>query len=401
MRINLISLLESASSLFVLLLFPGFFLYHTLVAMDIVSPFLAGFFGPVSAVALAIYCVLVFGVISNLIKISGLFFVFCLLFFVFVLSWSLINVLLQSVDSVRAAFMQSLGLLVLWGALFFIGCFLPVESHVLRKAMLFSFWLMVCYLLFFVISTGEVMFNARRQYSSDESVATYQGFARSGLLILLFLLSVAQSVGGRFLFAALGVLVLFVLGGRSELYAYIFVCGLFYAIWSLQNKKSMFVAICLFGVFVVLIIIYMDVLMASRQLQVMDLSSSSSWLVRNELLFRALSQIKENPVLGFFDGHVENESVGGYAHNMLSAWVSYGLFGFALYFLLTTYALYKSCIKYMKKTSNNAYWSFSFACNACCMLLILVAKPVYWPLVAIGWGSVINAKRQDFIERAQ
>jgi hypothetical protein len=398
MRVNLINVLEPASSIFVLVLFPGFFLYHTLVAMGAVSPFLAGLFGPVSAVALIVYCVLFLGVANYLVKTSGLFFVFCFLFFVFVFVWSLVNFVLQSVDGVRAAFVQSLELLILWGALFFIGCFIPLESHFLRRAMLFSFFFMVGYLLFFVMSTGEVMFYAKKQYSGGESVATYQGFARSGLLILLFLLSIAKGLGWRLLFSALGVFVLFVLGGRSELYSYIFVCGLFYFLWSLQDRKSMFLAIFLIFVFVVLMIGYVDLLLASRQLQVIDLSSSSSWLARNELLLKAIDQVKENPVLGLFGGHIDAESVGGYAHNVLSAWVSYGLFGFSLYFSLAFYALYVSFFNYIKKL-NNIYWAFSFACNACCMLLILIAKPVYWPLVAIAWGSVINARRQDYIER--
>lgn len=137
----------------------------------------------------------------------------------------------------------------------------------------------------------------------------------------------------------------------------------------------------------------------SRQFEVLDFSASKSWKGRLALQEKALGQIMENPLLGKFGGHVLTEDTGKfakghagrYAHNALSAWVSYGLAGFLLYLALTLYCCLVSARHVILKRVDEPFWMFAFTLNLVCLLLVIVSKPVFWPLPALGWGILAQA----------
>ena len=137
----------------------------------------------------------------------------------------------------------------------------------------------------------------------------------------------------------------------------------------------------------------------SRQFEVLDFPSSKSWKGRLALQEKALGQIMENPLLGKFGGHVLTEDTGKfakghagrYAHNALSAWVSYGLAGFLLYLALALYGCLASARHVILKRVDEPLWTFAFTLNLVCLLLIIVSKPVFWPLPALGWGVLAQA----------
>ena len=137
----------------------------------------------------------------------------------------------------------------------------------------------------------------------------------------------------------------------------------------------------------------------SRQFEVLDFSSSKSWKGRLALQEMALGQIMENPLLGKFGGHVLTEATGKfqkghagrYAHNALSAWVSYGLAGFLLYLALTLYGCLVTARHVILKRVDEPLWTFAFTLNLVCLLLVIVSKPVFWPLPALGWGVLAQA----------
>ncbi len=137
----------------------------------------------------------------------------------------------------------------------------------------------------------------------------------------------------------------------------------------------------------------------SRQFEVLDIFSSKSWKGRLALQDKALEQIAENPLLGKFGGHVLTENTGKfakghagrYAHNALSAWVSYGLAGFLLYLALALYGCLVSARHVILKQVDELLWMFAFTLNFVCLMLIIVSKPVFWPLPALGWGVLAQA----------
>ncbi len=137
----------------------------------------------------------------------------------------------------------------------------------------------------------------------------------------------------------------------------------------------------------------------SRQFEVLDISSSKSWASRLALQRKAIGQIVENPLMGKFGGHVLTEDTGKfekghagrYAHNAMSAWVSYGLAGFLLYLALTLYGCLVSARHVILKRVDEPLWMFAFTLNLVCLLLVIVSKPVFWPLPALGWGVLAQA----------
>ena len=132
----------------------------------------------------------------------------------------------------------------------------------------------------------------------------------------------------------------------------------------------------------------------SRQFEVLDIPSSKSWAGRLALQGKALEQIAENPLMGKFGGHILTEDTGKfakghagrYAHNALSAWVTYGLVGFLIYVSLTLYGFLISTRQLVIKRLDTPIWTFAFMVNFVCLLLIIISKSVYWPLPALGWG---------------
>ena len=137
----------------------------------------------------------------------------------------------------------------------------------------------------------------------------------------------------------------------------------------------------------------------SRQFEVLDITSSKSWTGRLALQRKAVEQITENPLMGKFGGHVLTEDTGNYAkghtgryaHNALSAWVTYGLAGFLLYLFLTLSGFLAPARQVILKRQATPLWTFAFMLNFVCLLLIIVSKPVYWPLPALGWGVLAQA----------
>lgn len=137
----------------------------------------------------------------------------------------------------------------------------------------------------------------------------------------------------------------------------------------------------------------------SRQFEVLDISASKSWRGRLALQKKALGQIAQNPLLGKFGGHVlmedtgkfEKGHTGRYAHNALSAWVSYGLAGFLLYVSLTLYGCLVCVRHVILKQQDEPIWMFALTLNIVCLLLIIASKSVYWPLPALGWGVLAQA----------
>ena len=137
----------------------------------------------------------------------------------------------------------------------------------------------------------------------------------------------------------------------------------------------------------------------NRQFEVLKISSSKSWERRLALQRKAVRQISENPLMGNFGGHVLKQDsgkyakghTGRYAHNALSAWVTYGLAGFILYFSLTLTGFLVPAQQVILKRQNAPPWMFAFMVNFVCLLLIIVSKSVYWPLPALGWGVTAKA----------
>jgi hypothetical protein len=369
-----------------ILLFPGFALYHDLVGRSLIPRFLGGFF---SWVALGLLVVLLWPGLKRLLSKSLLSepfarIVLSLLFYLG--SVLLLNFATGETEGDQAAVYQAAKVLMLWIALILTGMMLPMRAAWLRKIMWMACTAAVIGLAIYVASTGQPMYYAR-SFAQIDGIATYQGYARSALVVLFFLAACARP-GWQVLFVSLsGSFVLFVLGARSEFFAFLMILPIYQLLLCVRSTRLLVIFSLFVASLSIAIMSYWDWLIQSRQLQVLNLEGASSWIARMAALERALSMIAANPILGDFGAHVtETGSTGRYAHNIFSAWVSYGLFGFIIISVASFWAMIGSAFRVLRGNGRDSLAGFSFMVNASVVVLLAVAKSIFWVVPGLGWG---------------
>ncbi|WP_303905160.1 hypothetical protein [Thiohalomonas denitrificans] len=376
-----------------IVLFPGFlFVHFSVAAFDVTLPsILDGLFGFSSALLMVTFAALFPLILRGYANVVSTYVLAVFGFIVFTLIWAFTHTTVLDGAYVKVAFIQSVETAVLWLALFFVGMFLPGHSSTLYRTLAGSFLLIFGFLLLHVFQMGELTFNVSRMYDAD-NVASYQGFARSALVILIILLSVASTIKQRIVILMGGLFILFLLGARSEFYAFVATTLLMVSILTLKDSRYAVVMIAtIIGTSVVVAVGY-ESLVQSRQLEILNLPSSSSWQSRQWLNEIAIRQLLDTPVFGYFGGHVaEGGGTGNYAHNMLSGWVNYGMLGFFWYLLLSLSPLLISIKRLLAMKTQDPAWMLAFTINFSSLLLVSAAKPIFWPIAALGWGFFARA----------
>ena len=400
-----VKMLSKIAALSFFLLFPGFLIYHQLLAMELWQPFIRGLFGPVSLASLLAFLVLLPWRRDWLRLCIKERYVLCVLvFLLYTLVWTVAHYLSMTGENIQLATPQSLQTIVFWACLFLTGLLLPLESKALKRMFFVVFLLALLFLLHFCISTGELTFRATWFYGQwGGDVATHQGYSRSALVILLFLLAVFTEIKVRIGLILSGAFVLFMLASRADFSAFLVLCLALSVIFGIKKPLYFLVPpiffLILLGMFLVEATIddHMTMIRLTRQLEIVSLSEATSWINRMKLQEIALEQIAAHPLIGQFGGHVTAAGhTGKYAHNALSAWVSYGFFGFFMYLGLSVVAFWVSARHFVLKRQDAPVWIFAFLLNLFCLLLVLAARSVYWPLPALGWGlaaqGLINSR---------
>mgnify|MGYP005848956347 CR=1 FL=1 len=373
-----------------ILLFSLFPFYHDLVARGMVPAFFGGWFGPWAVIVLCLLLIPTTNVILEMLLLKNVFvaiFAATILYLFLVISC---NLAFATNAYLSVSVMQSVSTVFLWLTLVSLAIFLPIESNGLRMAVWSFFFFSLLFLIKFILETGSVMYISASLFS-DEGVATYQGFARSALAMVFFLLACSQNLSVRaFLFFS-GAFVLFVLAARSEFVAFLFSAIVFEFLRSrLSIGYSIFWALLSSGI-ILTTIFFWDKLLRSRHGELLDLSSSRSWDLRTFGLHRAMQTITENPFLGSFGSHIlDNGESGLYAHNILSAWANYGLFGFLFVFLLCIWATAGSAAAVRRFNGELAIANYSFLFNFCVLFLLLISKSIFWIVPGLAWGLYIS-----------
>lgn len=379
---------------FFFLLFPGFAIYNSFVAYGFIPAFLGGYFGVVSVFFIIFISPFILISCKELFLRDVDFSFLLAAFYFYIITWVLINYIFYSDYYVDLASIQSLELIILTLAMFFLGMSIDLDSQRFKKCNLFVFIVSAAMLIFYVATTGNVMFYAKSLAEQNDAISTYQGYARSAFVLCLAVLSTAKKQTNFLVLSVLSFLILFVLGARSELVATVFGIFVIYVSLFKFNLKSFFyVSVLCLALFTVVFFLY-DMNSAGRQFQLLNVEDSSSWISREGLEDIALKQIAQSPILGIYGGHVsEGGSTGSYAHNILSAWAGFGFFGFLLYLMLFIYPMLSGfrAIYILRRVDSTVVFSFSLAVS--CFLLVLFAKSFYWFVPGLMWGAFINSKR--------
>jgi len=283
---------------------------------------------------------------------------------------------------------RSIFMMVSWFALFSIGFFWP---HRVPKA-----YLMLLATGFFGMAC-IVLFNLDSQYlifqlgiSTKDGGYTYQSFAIYATFSALVWLSTIKNIYVFFAVSASALVVIFFIGARSELVGFVAVLPFMVCLHYKRNPlKTITASAVIISVFTVCAVYFYENLSSSRQLQLLNITASSSGVARLDMQDAALDAIRRAPIMGDFAGDVRDYGdTGSYAHNLISAWRQFGILGFLLYTALLIFPLKVS----RELLKNNAHREgvnlpiITYVFSIFSLTLVLVAKSIFWPFPAFAWG---------------
>lgn len=316
-----------------LVLFPGFFFYHTLNGRGLMPAFLGGFFRPMALlfiIGAALVSLLGPKSIVGRLGPAGILY-FC------ILGWIAVVAVWHYLIGVQVGNLEMLGW-SLSGVLLNITCYL-IGREVPFHWKTFNVALFVCLsgmilVVFFLARDG--MFYLRAEGLDDEDkTANYQGFARSLAMTGILAVALAQRGWVRLIFAVATAAALYLNGARSEFVCFIVASLALWAAYAVWHRGKVFPMALLIALAAILPFLSLEavqqMLPENRMLQLFDLAESSSALVRAELSCAGWQEINRNPIFGNYGFYYATDGVGGYPHNISAAWVNLGVIGMAMY----------------------------------------------------------------------
>lgn len=362
-----------------LLLFPGFFFYQTLIALGAMPAFLGGYFAIVSiALVLPLIFSYLMAVKAARYRVSRTD-----LYFAFFLAYFFLVVAINGLFGANAAIVQTHLLSILYFTnIFIIFKTIDFSERTTMGAALACLLLMSA-IIFYFSDDGSFRLGQSADARSLESVATYQGFARSYMLTFVAVICFTRRAATRLVLDGIAVAALFMNSSRSELVAVVLLVPL---VEIYRSRNRMATACLILAVLAVAGLgsgYAVQMLPDHRVWELLDLSQSDSSNARHHLAQRALHTIAEHPLLGAYASYPP----GQYAHDILSAWVDLGLFGFAyLLFMLVPPAFALCAGGLFRRTRSGDFllaWSLT-----CVSLLLLVTAKTFDDMIA---GAALGA----------
>jgi hypothetical protein len=244
----------------------------------------------------------------------------------------------------------------------------------------------------FSFSVNGVFYLATLQMAKEaDALATYQGFSRSYLMTFLPVIAHTRALPLRLVLYASGAATLFINTARSEFAALLFAIPIIELYFS--RHKMVFIGI---GVVLgMMVFAHMDEIVAAlpdnRILELLDLSQSTSANKRHHLTVYARHTIEAHPLLGDYASYAP----GYYSHNVLSAWVDLGLFGFVYLLALTTLPAIPMFFKEYLAGRRRCEFVLGFTL-ASVTLLLLISSHYFTDMLI---GATLGAYAQHRFER--
>lgn len=377
-----------------ILLYPGFFFYHYAVAALGLFPFLGGYYGPMSAVLLPVLLLLRASELRRRAwQATGMDVAFISLL-VLMLTWAAIYRWLGVGHQADPSLMgQTASTAVFWIVNYLLARRLNLSDVLLIRMLLAS---LVVMLIISLANQQGGFFYARRIADSvdQDKIATYQGFARSAFIVLLLLMAAVER---RFLslIYCLGLVLLFILGARSEFSVFLAV-GLFYIYLRAGAIRFGVVALPVItvGLFALTALATSEA-GDSRIFTLLNVMDGSPMESRAYLSGLAWKAILSSPILGEYGHHLLVGGIGSYAHNILSAWVSYGLAGFLLFAAMLMYPPVELIVSRRKIKHASAEAVGAVAFGLAMVILALFTKSVYYIVYPIGWALYASHRERS------
>ena len=357
-----------------LALFPGFFFYHTALGLGSMGAFLGGYFAPVSVLFAGPLCFIYAYQVRhdrNQLTRSDLFFNLYIAYFLCVVA---VNAIAGANPHIVAN--HILGVLFTVN-LFFIFKFTDFGRRSFRIAAFASMVAMSAIVFAFSVD-GSFYLAPLGAAKNPESLATYQGFSRSYLLTFAVVIAYTRPMGLRVLLYCMAAPTLFVNTARSEFVAMLVMVPIVELYHARRKMLITFVFVALIFFIYVNLDTLLSLLPSSRILELLDLSHSTSANKRQQLSEYALHTIARYPVFGDYASYPP----GLYSHNVLSAWVDTGLFGFLFVLALVIVPAIPMGIKGYFTANKHGEFLIGFSLG--CITLLLLITSHYFTDMFIG-----------------
>jgi hypothetical protein len=370
-----------------LLLFPGFFFYQTLLGLGVIGAFLGGYF---TVVALFLTGPLIYACYIESKKSKRFFSTYdllCLVYIIYFLMVIGINYVSGTNNIIAQRYIQSV-----------IFC---VETYIIFRLTDLSnrkfIFVIGLSLLLMSITTiylsidGFFYLQALGQAKDPDNLATYQGFARSYIYTFLIVTALVKTTSSRMVIYSVAIATLYLNGARSEFSAVLFSVPLIEIYYTKHKLAWVFALSGLLTAFLTTSESIATMLPENRTLQLLDLSHSSSAVARQHLSSDAWRTITENPILGSFASY----SDGHYAHNILCAWVDFGLFGFVFFSLLLLFPAYQLVSRGLFDSFKSVNYVLALSLVCITILWAVSAKNVPDMSVGAALGAFAKYRYQD------
>ena len=360
------------------LTFPGFFLYHTLLGIGFISPFLDGYLTNVLLLFLApmLICYL-----SIYFKHSGFLTIIDIVYFVFIV-YFLFIVLLNAaygadIEIVRGHIIAVIQFFVIY----LMFKMLDIDNNNFKVVTFLNF-LIMSLIIFYFSSDGLFNLKSTGSVVNSEMVATYQSFGMVYFLNFLILIILTRSIGIRFILYLVSVAALYLNNARSEFVALIVLIPVIELYFTRHR--------ILFTIFLSSIIAFLisgfglilSYIPHNRTLLLLDLQLDVSALERKRLSALGYETIFQHPIFGDYASY----SYGDYIHNIFSAWVDLGLFGFVFLLLLLIIPFLNIVYDCFLKNKKSSLLLFSGCLISVTILLLFEAKYFTYQLVPASIG---------------
>jgi hypothetical protein len=278
---------------------------------------------------------------------------------------------------------------------YFLANTLSLDSRLFKYLTIGSIGIMAL-IVFYNIGTSGI-FYLKAESVNSEFVATYQGFARSLAVVGLLSVAILQSTKQSFLVFLLTSGALFFNGARTE-FVLFFVSYISLLVYlNFRSVRKLFVVLMLLMAGTFLFAVNLEMLLAAlptnRMLQLIDIVSSTSGEARIHYMLAAFETIANNPLLGDYGSYVKLGGIGSHSHNLLSAWVNLGLFGFSLYLfavLLVINGLVMVMLKMKPKTTEERV---IFVFSLFTVLALIISKDYSYMLFGMMIGFYSRYRR--------
>lgn len=371
------------------LLFPIYFYYDSLVGLNIIPPIFGGYFTLMSIISLLpLFFTYKYLLDNKNIKIR----LIDIIFFLIILLTTLISLINYSTGQPKSSyynlFSWSMGGILFNLICYFLAKTLPIQSKKLKTIAIISLTLMILIVLYNIGDLG--IFYLKDQSKNSEFVASYQGFARSMVVIGLLIVSTIKSKKITIPIFLLTLMALFFNGARTEfiLFFFSYILLLFYT--SINSRKKFTLTIVILALVTIIISVGFNNLIENlpdnRMMELLDIKSSNSGQERIGTTSVAIDTIINKPTFGDYGSYANNNNIGNYSHNLLSAWVNLGITGFALYVFAILIIIFGIFSRFSKNVSKNPIERVTFIFSVFTIMALILSKDYSYMLFGFMVG---------------